>query len=372
MAGFWERLFGTRSRALALARSAELRGDLARAAVLYERAGRDDEVARVRRVRAMAILAATANVPLTASRRPPLLEAAADLEALGDFARASDAYARAHDVEGQARALARAGEIDRLDDLLEADRSRERAARTRRSGHEEFDLLVASGRRREAHALARASSDAGLRRRGEALHAKRLAGPIVPIVVRGHAMDLVLGDRVVLGRAVDAPASHADGRPGGAIAIASVAVSRRHVAIERGEGGEPQVRDLGSRHGTSVEGRALQGAAPIGQGVALRLGGEVPCVVRPAGDWPGAVSVEIAGARYVAPLGPAAVGVGAWTLACGGEDGDPGRWVELATGDAPPCFAGGLRLAPRVALLAGDALSAELRGEPVVVFGEPS
>jgi hypothetical protein len=40
------------------------------------------------------------------------------------------------------------------------------------------------------------------------------------------------------------------------------------------------------------------------------------------------------------------------------------------TDDAPPAFSGGLRVAPRVSLLAGDAFAAEPGGEVAVRFGD--
>jgi tetratricopeptide (TPR) repeat protein len=392
VAGFWDRLFngGGRSRALALARSAELRGELARAAELFEQGGRSDEAARVRKARALAVLAATANVPVTASRRPPLLEAAADLEALGDFARAAEAYDRARDVEGQARALAGAGEIDRLDDLLEAEQARDRGVRARRAGHEDFDALVGSGRRREAFDRAQGSPDAALRGRGLALIEHRLSATIVRATLRGRTVDLVLGDRVIIGRApdIDAPASETDRSPTGAITVASLALSRSHLAIARRDG-VPHVRDLESRHGTTVGGVSLHGEVPVGQGLDLRLGGEVPCVVRPADERPGAVAIDVGGLRHVAPLGPVTLGVGRWSLALlareAGEAGEAREarearkarkgwveWVELVTHDDPPAFANGLRLASRITLLAGDAFSDEAGGDEVLRFPLPS
>jgi hypothetical protein len=385
VAGFWDRLFngGGRSRALALARGAELRGDLARAAELFELGGRSDEAARVRKARALAVLAASANVPVTASRRPPLLEAAADLEALGDFARAAEAYDRARDVEGQARALARAGDVERLDELLEAQQAHDRGARARRTGHEEFDALVGSGRRREAFDLSQGSSDGALRGRGQALHGRRLGGSVVHASVRGRAVTFVLGDRILLGRA---PEITAEGASTGAITIASMALSRAHLAIGRRDG-HPCVRDLDSRHGTTVGGERLRAEVTVGSGIELRLGGEVPCVVRPAEDWLRAVAIEVAGVRHIAPLGPAALGIGRWTLARSAGrsaqasvegsveesvEGSVEGWVELVTDDAPPAFAGGLRLAARITVLGGDAFATEAGGDEVLAFALPS
>jgi hypothetical protein len=362
LAGFFDRIFGGRSRALAQARSAELRGDMPRAASLFERAGRPDEAARVRRARALSVVAGALAVPMTVSRRPEVLEAAAQLESLGELVRAAEAYRWAHDVEGEARALARAGEVERLDDLLEAEQTRDRSQRAARAAHEEFDLLVASGRRRSAVALARACTDPSLRARGATVQARRLAGSLVKLQVRGRPMTLVLGERLVVGRALEPEAGE------GAIAVGASSVSRRHLGIAR-RGDEVLVCDLGTHNGTRLRGAALQGDVPVGDGIELRLGGEVPLVVRPAEDLPGAIAVEVAGRRYLARLGPAALPIGEWRIERAGDAGDGlGEWLELATGDAPPAFAGGLRLAPRVSLLAGDAFAAAPGGEPVLRF----
>ena len=148
-------------------------------------------------------------------------------------------------------------------------------------------------------------------------------------------------------------------------AVPSMTLSRCHLAIERGRR-RAAVRDLGSRHGTT-RGAVRSAASARRRGAHCGSVGTSPCVVRPAAEWPGAVAVEVAGARTVAPLGPAALGVGRWTLART-EVG----WVELVTDDAPPRLCGRLRLAPRVTLLAGDALGdASSAASRAVVFGEP-
>ena len=372
MADLLDRAFGrqSRSRALALARSAELRSELVRAARLFERAGRPDEAARVRKARALAVLASAAAIPVTASRRPELAEAAADLEALGELARAAEAYGRAHDVEGQARVLARSGDVERLDDLLGAELARGHEARAERGAHEEFDLLVASGRRREAVELARAFVGGALRTRGVALFTARVAGTPVRASLRGRELAVVLGERVVVGRVLDV-----EGAPAiGTVAVASAAVSRRHLSIARREG-EIWVRDLGSHNGTTLGGKGLDGEVRIGSGLELRLGNEVSLVLQPTGDLPGALAIEIAGHRYVAPLGPARLGLGSWRLervrsagTHAGAGAGRDEWVELVTDDAPPAFAGGLRLSSRVTLLAGDGFATEPGGDLALRF----
>jgi FHA domain len=184
------------------------------------------------------------------------------------------------------------------------------------------------------------------------VEARRVTGDVVPLELRGRALRMVLGEEVVVGRVAT-------------LSIASTAVSRRHVVVAR-KGADIVVRDLGSRNGTTLRGLALAGEARVGEGIEVRLGNEVPMVVRPTDELGGAALIELAGERYLAPLGKATLGVGAWAL----ERGDDG-WAELVTSDSPPAFADTLQLSPRVTLLAGDAVAAE-RGGAVVLRVRPS
>jgi len=395
MTPLFGKLFGPRgASAIARARGAELRGDLAEAAGLFAEAGRLDDAARVtilrgdaeadptvrrnhyaqaaatapetspvraeaRKKRALVTVAVAADAPLTESLRNDLLAAAQELEDLGEDARAVEAYACARDIDGQMRVLARAGDIERLDALLQAQQGLEREARAGKHAYEEFRVLVASGRRAEAAALARASEDDALRERGRALEVRRVTGSVVYATVSGRSVAIVLGERVVIGRAPEVSGGDAGL---GAIWVPSTALSRRHVEIQR-RGGVVVVRDLGSRNGTTIRGLSLAGDATVGDGIELRLGGDVPLVVRAGGELPNAVAIEIGGSRYLAPLGPALLGVGRWRLERGGED-----WGELVTDDEPPAFAGELRLSARVALLAGDRFATERGGEAQLVM----
>jgi hypothetical protein len=381
---------------VAQARAAELRGDLAQAAVLFAEGGRMDEASRVMVLRgdgetdaagrlrhyaqavatapegsfaaahatrkhASAVVDHAADVPMTATLRQDLTAAARELEAIGEPERAAQAYARAGDVEGEVRALARAGEVERVDALLAEQQTRDRDARERRRASEEVELFVASGRRREAAALARTSHDAGVRDQGAEIVRKQASGGVVRVVVRvgdrPRELVVVLGDTLVIGRGPDANA-------GGVIAVASAALSRSHVAVDR-RGADFVVRDLGSRNGTTLRGLALAGEALVGEGLDLRLGREVPVRLRRARDLDGALAgalaVDVAGENYVVPLGPASLGIGRWRL----ERGSDG-WIELVTADDPSAFAGSLRLAERVTLLVGDAIAAQRGGPPVL------
>ena len=382
------RLFGKRflvgavARSLEQARAAEVRGELDQAAALFAQARRLDEASRVmllrgdgetdptarlrhyvqalataplrtsahtnaRRKHATLVLAIGAGEAVTPALRQDLLQAGRDFEAIGEHERAAEAYARAGDVEGEARALARLGDVEKLDALLLGQQGRDREAMARREANEEVLTLVATGRRREAVVMAQASGDEAVRERGRGIEARRVFGDVVGVSLDGREMRLVLGDEVIIGRLA-------------AISVASAAMSRQHVTIAR-RGDDVVVRDLGSRNGTLLRGLALVGEATVGEGVEVRLGKEVPLVVRPTDELPGAVALEIAGARYVAPLGPAKLGVRAWRL-----ERAPDGWVELITEDDPPAFAGALRLAPRVTLLRGDAMSRERGGAAVL------
>lgn len=298
----------------------------------------------------------SARAPMTELLRREVSVAARELEELGEHELAAEGYALVEDRESQARALAQAGSVDRLDALLDEQQSQERNDRTRREAQDTFTSLVASGQRRDAVLVARASGDDLLRERARALEARRPASNAVRLQLAGRSFAVVLGDEVVIGRAPEG-----SGEPTGAIAVASVALSRKHVALLR-RGQEVFVRDLGSRNGTFLRGLRLAGEVSIGYGLDLDLGGEVPLSVRRTDDLPGAVAVVVGGMRHVAPLGAAQLGMGKWRLERG-----PDSWVELVTDDDPPAHAGSIRLVPRVSLLVGDAIASERGGAPHVV-----
>jgi hypothetical protein len=308
-----------------------------------------------RRKRALLTLGLARDGATSAAVRIDLLEACKELEALGDAAHAAEAYALVGDVEGEARALVEGGEIERLEDVLDRDRDRAKVVRDRQGGHADVDRLLSNGQRREALARAEALAaippeDAAAVERAKTIRARRALAPCVALELRGRPMRLVLGDEVVIGRSE------------GAIQVVSHAISRRHVAVARSEGGIV-LRDLESRNGTELRGMRIAGSIPVSMvdGLEVKLGGEVPLRLSASEELPGALLIEIAGSRYVAPLGPARLGIGAWAL----ETASDG-WLELVTGDDPVAYLGGLRLDPRAPLLSGDAIASS-RGEASVL-----
>ncbi len=386
--GVFDRFFGKGSDARA-AQRAELRGELDKAVELYGMAGVPEQAARVmllrgdaetdprirmrhytqavamaprghsvreeaRRKRAAFLVAQFGGGALSENAKRELRAAGAELLDVGDSTRAAEAYRLAGDTDGEAKALTQAGDVESLEILLTDQQTKERAERARGGVHGEIELLVASGRRREALDKAGAwlssHEDALLRDRVATIRARRVLGPIVRIVLRGKAVTLVLGDDVVIGRNE------------GTLRVASHAVSRQHVRIAR-ENGEIVVRDLGSRNGTQLRGLNLVGTIPVpagDAGVELMLGKEIRLHVARTTNLEDAVRIELSGEIYIAPLGRARIPGLPWEIASSAEE-----WLELVANGAAP-FVGDVSLGERTTLLVGDVFASERSGPEVV------
>lgn len=398
MPTFFDRFFG-KGRAATAAQAAELRGDLAKAAELYGEADLPEDAARVillrgdsetdprarlqffaqasqfapdgsdihneaRRKRAELLLALAGDATVSAVARHDVLEAAKDLEAVGEPLKAAEAYARAGDKEGEARALQAAGDVDRLEFLLSSEQHKERVSRARDDRTKDVDLLIACGRRREAlgaldellRDLQKTSNgdfnirvdEASLRERANGLRARKIEAPIVSVEIGGQRHHLVLGREIVIGRSE------------GTIRVSSNAISRQHLRIFR-EGDAVVVRDLESRNGTHLRGVNLAGTFPIHEGIELKLGREVPLRIAPSKAVPSAIEIEIAGQSYLATLGPTNLPALGYELVAG-----PDGWVELVA--RQPAFQGDVELVGQTTLLAGDAIATTRGGAPAIRF----
>lgn len=385
--GLFDRFFG-KGRDVRAAQKAELRGDLAKAAELYGSCGATEEAARVmllrgdaetdvrqrmvhytqalatapeggeskkraRVKRAELLVAQFGGSAVSSAAKHDLLSAARDLEAAGEAERAAEVYRLAQDSEGEARALAQAGDVEKLEFLLSEQEMKERTDRQRHDVASRVELLMAGGKRREALAAAEALAKHDPRLAAEKatlIKGKRVEGPILPVELEGKSVLLVLGDEIIIGRTE------------GTLRVPSQAVSRQHVKVVR-ENGAIVVRDLGSRNGTQLRGMDLVGALPIGDGLDLQLGKEVRLSIKPADGIDGA-RIELAGSTYVAPLGPASVG--GWQIEAA-RDG----WLELVSTSAHPAFLGDVQLDARTTLLVGDAIGAVRSGPVVLRIGSP-
>ncbi len=299
------------------ARAAEERGELAKAGELFEEAGEPEEAARVtilradasgdtaerlvlyakaeamvppacpiaadaRKKRALTAVRLGATVPLTRALRSELARAAEELEANGELQHAADAYAYVGDLGARARVLAQAGAVDALESVLSEDLTRRRDARSVQDAEADFAELVQSGNRRDALGLAAHRDDPRLRENARAIASRRGRDRGLRATLHGQEIRVVLGEEVVIGRA---PESNSDEREG-SIIVPSAALSRRHVAIFRRDGGV-FVRELGSRNGTAIGPKPLDREASVGEAIELRLGHAVSLVVEATGGFPG-------------------------------------------------------------------------------------
>ena len=119
--------------------------------------------------RAELLLALAGDTAVSAVARLEVTEAAKDLEAIGEPLKAAEAFARAGDTDGEARALQAAGDVERLEFLLSDGTAQGESLPLTRRAHEGVDCDARCGRRREAltaldELLAGTPDDASLRR----------------------------------------------------------------------------------------------------------------------------------------------------------------------------------------------------------------
>lgn len=377
------------------ARQAELRGDLVKATELWVAAGAPEEAARVmllrgdsetddrkklqlfvqavglapaghaiaseaRKKRAallVAQLSASGAGPTSAAAKRELVFAAKELLEVGESNAAADAFRLAGDREGEAKALAQSGDVERLEFLLTEEQSQGRHERERKDLGAHVELQIQSGRRRDAilaaeRWLAGHPDDGPLRERALQIKSRRALGPIAQLRLRGEKTPVVLGSEVVIGRTE------------GTLRVASSAVSRSHLRIAR-ESGAIVVRDLGSRNGTQLRGMNVAGALPVGEGLELTLGKEVRVRISPSPTLEGGVFIELGGERYVAPIGTCRLPGLAWELREGAD-----AWIELCAKEGA-AFLGEVSLTPETTLLIGDVITAERGGPEILrVVGE--
>jgi hypothetical protein len=219
----------------------------------------------------------------------------------------------------------------------------------------EMDALDRRGQRLAAVGVGRAflagHADAEVAAAARGLLARLCRGPRLTLALDGEEVALLLGDVVTVGR-VEA-----------SLTIPSPLVSRAHVRLFRRDG-VALVEDLGSHNGTWLAGARLAAPLPIGAGVALALGGQIPCSLVPApGALAGAIAVTVAGERWIAPLGPLDLGVA--RLATETREAELVVTLRLAPGgaawleEAP--VASAIELSPGDRLRLGGAAPREIR-----------
>lgn len=355
---------------LVRARRQEALGRLAEASALYLEAGERNDALRLYMLRAEQALEPAARLQLLSqalelaedeerssiARRRALLKLdlldsgalalggselmalGEELERLGRPRDAAGVYARAGAADAQTRALVAAGEVDELEQVLDAQQSEQRSHRRHEVLGQRMRDLELSGCRRQALALARSSelsADGASVALARDIELKRCTGRRARVAIDGEALAVAFGDSITLGRAE------------ATLVVEAPAVSRRHLEVRRAEAG-PEVLDLGSSNGTLLAGARLDVPVAVGEGIELQLGGDVHVRIEP---WRDGVRVVVGGQTVYAPLGSLLVGT--WRIEPAADD----AWLELVAPSEQPPWRGELRLDTRVQLLSGDAFS---------------
>lgn len=281
----------------------------------------------------------------SAEEKRRLADAASRLERADHGSDAADAYAILGRTEDQARCLEAAGEIEKLEALLEkTGRKDERQGALRRllSDH---DMALKYGARLEARAALREASRVAPEDRSVAELLRRLEGRMPPpsrvcLALDGHRVSVVGRLPAVLGRAdCDVP-------------LRGTSVSRRHAEVALAAG-KLVLRDLDSRNGTLVRGLPISGAIELSGATEVGLGDDVTLAVSPRGH---SLTIDVKsgldrGERVVLGEGDLRVDGVRATIRF-----DKG-WAVLAADPGVDLTLDGQTCALPVHLLAGDRLS---------------
>lgn len=269
--------------ALAGDRAAAVRMHLARAARASERtaeiaalhdalhwAGDDAELARPAAAalgRALYARAVAEGIA-TARDREKVVEAARLMLQGGDAAAAGEALEKIGDLQRAAAAYSDAGLVEKVESTLGADEDQHRRERERKDAFADYETAMRVGQRDDARdALQRCvatAADAGeYRRLLDALEARLITGGRVQLRSRrGRTLVLCAVPVVAIGR--DALCD---------LVLRTGGVSRRHAEIEIGKDGVRfQLRDAGSRNGTSIGRLPIAGRVPLAGKGAFELG----------------------------------------------------------------------------------------------------
>jgi hypothetical protein len=225
-----------------------------------------DELRAVRIAAGEALLARGTEPPLTEPERRARRTAAGLLAAAGDHARAAAAHEALGDDASAAASWGALGDLDRMEAAHARDEARAGARRATADLLRRFDVLLASGERRAAIALAAqlpaGAHEAGApRERAARLEAQLARGRGVTLRVRGGAAVRFAAAPARLGR-----------DPLAEVPLRDPGVSRQHATIVADPGGGFSVADAGSRGGVQVAGARAHGPLPLRGEGELGLG----------------------------------------------------------------------------------------------------
>ena len=304
--------------------------------------------AREARHRAVLLRLDLVRASKTTALTSELLDLARELEALDLLREAGEAYGLAGDTENQTRILVACGAIDDLEDALESERRDRSEKREREVTWREIKDLDSIGKRIDCLRrcetwLTESPRDETVAAFARTVRERLVQHGSIPLELEGQRVELVVDHPLTIGRAE------------ASVVLPSPALSRQHLSVRR-VGAEAIVEDLGSRNGTWLAGARVDAALPVGQGIELKLGGQVPCKLQP---WPGGgVKISLPGRVIVAPLGP---------LRIANFEITPGREgnIQLVAHGAAPIL-NGLTADATVDLSYGDEIC-QRRGGPVLI-----
>jgi len=210
----------------------------------------------------------------TAEERRRLEDAAARLERAEKHSEAANAYELLERTDDVARNLQLAGEVEKLEALLDETTREAREERALRSAIADYEMATAVGARLEAReallkALDLAPDNRDVAQLLRRLDERLLRGNSLRLRVNEQEMSFVGGDALVLGRDAD-------------FVVRGASVSRRHTEV-RVQDGKVTVRDLGSRNGTLVRGVPIAGEMTLDGMTEIGLGDDVEVRLEPQG-----------------------------------------------------------------------------------------
>jgi len=209
----------------------------------------------------------------TREERDQLEEAAERLEAAERFSEAATAFELLDRPDDMARCLQHAGDVERLEELLQESTAEARKKRKLRSLVNEYEMTLKVGARLEAlaaleEALELAPEDTAVADLLRRLESRMIRGTRLRLRIDGQEVAFVGAGEVTLGREAD-------------LSVRGTGVSRTHAAL-RLEGGKVLVRDLESRNGTLLRGIPLAGELTLDGVTEIGLGDDVSVRVKPA------------------------------------------------------------------------------------------
>lgn len=233
----------------------------------------EERRAEVERKMALAVLDdAERRGAASAVEKRRLADAADQLERFERASRAADAYRILGRVDDEARCLEAAGDVEKLEALLEESNRKDQRVGKLRGLLSDYEMALRFGARLEAREALREAARIAPEDRSVTDLLRRLEGRMPPmgrvrLLVAGKPLVFVGRMPAVVGRDADVP-------------IRGTSVSRRHAEIAVGDGALV-LRDLDSRNGTLVRGLPITGSIALTGETEIGLGDDVSLALRP-------------------------------------------------------------------------------------------